>query len=288
MRFCILTHNPSSHFVGRVADSLDRSGHGVSAIRFEDVRLTVQNGNASVEHGPSNIAGTFDACLARPIGERKLATFMFCMNVLSTICGSGTPVVNAPSAYVASASKLGQYALLSEGRVPVPYTVSSLDSAGLLASFPSGMVMIEKPICGSRGVGVRRLQTGHRGIKASRGVVLYQEDLSGRDYDIRAFTVGYKVVAAMKRVSPSLRTNISRGGRPEPIDLDGELVSLAERASRLIGAEVAGVDIILGKDGRPYVLEVNSQPDFIGLETVSKVDIASAISDYMVKLAVRG
>jgi len=254
---------------------------------FAHLTLSVKDGLARVGWGDefADIASSFDACLARPLRRRDLPTLLYSLNVLSALSKRGLPVINTPSAYTVAASKLGQYLALSEFGLPVPDTMSSLDAARMLSSVKNGTCLVEKPICGSRGLGVKRIHVGDERYDPPGHVSLYQQDLSGMSFDIRVFTVGYEAVAAMKRVSSSLATNVSRGGRPEPIDLGEELVDLAERASRATGAEVAGTDIVIDSGGKPYILEVNAQPDFIGLETVADADIPSEISEYAVRKA---
>jgi glutathione synthase/RimK-type ligase-like ATP-grasp enzyme len=143
-------------------------------------------------------------------------------------------------------------------------------------------------ICGSRGLGVRRVHVGDEHHSPPESVSLYQRDLSCTSFDIRVFTVGYRTVAAMKHVSSSLAANVSREGKPERLDLSERLADLAERASRATGAEIAGTDMVIDRKGEPYVLEVNAQPDFIGLETVTDADIPSEISEYVVRRAEEG
>jgi len=277
----------ASHFANRTIRSLERLGQTAEIMNFTDVRFSVREGATKIRlnDGGADVARAFDACLARPLGRKELSTFMFSINVLSALSQGGLPVVNDPSAYLLASSKLSQYLALTLHGLPVPYTESSLDAAGVLKSVSSGTRLVEKPICGSRGIGVRRVSSGPGPLRAQKAVVLYQQDLTRGNTDIRAFTVGHKVVAAMRRVSSSLAANISRGGKPEQVELDDELIRLAEAASRATGAEIAGVDLMLDRDGKPYVLEVNAQPDFIGLERVAEVDVALAISEYVVKRA---
>ena len=271
----------------RVAESFREHDQEVRVMDFARLTFSIKDGAIRVGCGDEfpDIVDSFDACLARPLKRRDLPTLLFSLNALSALSKGGLPVINDPMAYVVAASKLGQYLELSRAGLPLPDTVSSLDAGRLLGSVQRGTYLVEKPICGSRGKGVRRVHAGDERHNPPETVSLYQQDLSGMSFDIRVFTVGYKVVAGMKRVSSSLTTNVSRGGKPERIALDKELADLAERASKATGAEVAGTDIVIDRGGRPYILEVNAQPDFIGLETVTDADIASEISEYAVKRA---
>ena len=103
--------------------------------------------------------------------------------------------------------------------------------------------------------------------------------------DIRVFTVGYKVIGAMKRTPKEgdFRSNISQGGSGEEYDIYKypELIEIAERMSEVTQTEIAGVDIIINKEtGKPYILEINPGPQFEGLEKYTDVNAAEKIIAY--------
>ena len=105
------------------------------------------------------------------------------------------------------------------------------------------------------------------------------------DGDIRVFTVGYKAIGAMERTPPrgDFRSNISQGGRGAEFDLNNnfEIKELAEKASKLIKTEIAGVDIMIHKETKkPYILEINPGPQFMGLEKYTKTNVALEIIKY--------
>ncbi len=107
--------------------------------------------------------------------------------------------------------------------------------------------------------------------------------------DIRAFVVGGKVVAAMRRTGKKgdFRSNLHRGGRADPIDLTDKEHDVAVRAADALGLNVAGVDM-LRSDRGPVVVEVNASPGLKGIETASGVDIAGAIIGFLEATARHG
>ena len=120
-------------------------------------------------------------------------------------------------------------------------------------------------------------------LQSTRQNVLVQKfiaECKGRD--IRAFVVGDRVVAAMRRLAQGqeFRSNVHRGAITEPVELDDEYRETAIRAAQIMGLRVAGVDILEGQDG-PQVMEVNSSPGLEGIEGATKLDIAGAIVDYI-------
>lgn len=103
--------------------------------------------------------------------------------------------------------------------------------------------------------------------------------------DIRIFTVGFKAIAAMRRIPPKddFRSNISRGATAEPFDLKAnpEIKSLGEKVAKINSTQIAGVDVMIHKETKvPYVLEINRSPQFRGLEKYTKVNVAGEIIKY--------
>jgi ribosomal protein S6--L-glutamate ligase/tetrahydromethanopterin:alpha-L-glutamate ligase len=143
-----------------------------------------------------------------------------------------------------------------------------------------------KPLFGSRGVGSKRIFDAEvaarifSSVRFHHGVLYLQEFVPHGDSDIRAFVVGERVVAAMRRVGDSWKTNVSQGARPVAIQLGEELEALAVRAAGVIGCKVAGVDILESEKG-PLIIELNSQPGWRGLQSITQVNIADCIVDYV-------
>ena len=108
--------------------------------------------------------------------------------------------------------------------------------------------------------------------------------------DIRVFIVGYKAIGAMKRTPKGgdFRSNISQGGHGEVFDLNSnpKIKEIAEKLAKLIRAEIAGVDIMLDANtGKPYVLEINHGPQFLGIESLAGINVAEKIIEYFEKVA---
>jgi len=143
-----------------------------------------------------------------------------------------------------------------------------------------------KPLFGSRGVGATRITDPDvaarvfRTISFHHGVLYLQEFIPHGGSDIRAFVIGDRVVAAMRRIAENWKTNVSLGAKPVPLNLPAELESLAVKAAKVIGCKVTGVDIVEGPEG-PLVIELNSQPGWRGLQSVTKTCIADEIITYI-------
>ena len=115
-------------------------------------------------------------------------------------------------------------------------------------------------------------------VAAQQNALIQQFVHESRGRDIRAFVVGDRVVAAMRRIADGdeFRSNIHRGGRAEKVVLDAEYERTALHAAQILGLRVAGVDMLEGRDG-PLVTEVNSLARPRGIELATSVDVAGAI-----------
>jgi RimK family alpha-L-glutamate ligase len=209
------------------------------------------------------------------------------MDLLYRLERLGFYVVNPPEAIEHCVDKYDLLAILEDNGVPVPKTAVTEDPDEALKAFHElGGDVVVKPIFGSRGIGSTRLTdpevayTVFRAITFYHGVIYLQEFVPHGCSDIRAFVVGSQVVASMRRVANSWKTNYSQGARPEPIKLDGQMEELAVKSAELIKCKIAGVDILESPRG-PLVVEVNSQPGWRGLQSVTRVNIADAIVDFV-------
>jgi ribosomal protein S6--L-glutamate ligase len=94
--------------------------------------------------------------------------------------------------------------------------------------------------------------------------------------------VGNEIVASMMRTAPNgeFRANIHRGGVGTIVKLPSTYARTALQAARVLGLDIAGIDIIASRRG-PLILEANSSPGFEGLERATHINLASAIIDHM-------
>ncbi len=234
-----------------------------------------------------NAAEELSALIVRPIGRGSLGEIIFRMDFLHNLEAQGVLVVNSAQTIERCVDKFYALTFLEKNGVPVPRTVvtESLEEA-LKAFHELGGDVVLKPLFGSRGVGSTRIFDEDiaarifRSIKLHRGVFYLQEFIDHGESDIRAFVVNDCVVAAMRRVGKSWKTNVSQGARPVPIQLNEKLQSLAVEAARGVGSKVAGVDILESKKG-PVIVEINSQPGWRGLQSVSRVKVSDCIVDYV-------
>lgn len=116
---------------------------------------------------------------------------------------------------------------------------------------------------------------GHKPLLFQKYIV------ESRGKDIRVNVVGDRAVCAILRENPEdFRSNISGGGRATGMEIEKDVERLAVAACKAVGADFAGVDILLGKDG-PLVCEVNSNPHFESTLTATGVDLSEYVVAYI-------
>jgi ribosomal protein S6--L-glutamate ligase len=203
--------------------------------------------------------------------------------------------LNESVAISRSRDKLRSLQLLSRKGIGMPVTgfAHSPDDIQDVIKMVGGAPLVIKLLEGTQGIGVVLAETkkaaesvieAFMGLKANIMVQEYIKEAGGAD--IRCFVIGEKVVAAMKRQAKEgeFRSNLHRGGHAEIIKITPEERSTAVRAAKIMGLNVAGVDILRSNHG-PVVMEVNSSPGLEGIETATNKDVADMIIAFIEKNA---
>jgi RimK family alpha-L-glutamate ligase len=285
LRFGLLTRDERGWCSMQLLDAMKRLGVGSIIFRFPDMVARVGCRPAASLDGEDLLG--LDALIIRPIGRGSLEEIIFRMDLLYRLERLGLLVVNPPKSIERAVDKYFALALLEEAGLPVPRTIVTESSTRALNAFQElGGDVVIKPIFGSRGIGSTRVsdydvaERIFRALSFHHEVIYIQEYIEHGFSDIRAFVLGDRVLASMRRVADRWKTNVSQGARPEPIRLDEGLEELAVRASKAVGCMIAGVDILEGRDG-PRIVEVNSQPGWMGLQQVTETRIADEIIRYI-------
>jgi len=234
-----------------------------------------------------NVLEELDALVIRPIGRGSLEELVFRMDMLYRLERQGFLIINPVEAIEHCVDKYDILAILEDNGLSVPQTVATESVSEALRAFAElGGDVVVKPLFGSRGIGATRIvdseiaSTVFKAITFHHGVIYIQEFVPHGYSDIRAFVIDNHVIAAMRRVSESWKTNFSQGAKPIPIELTPELEELAVKSTKVIGCKIAGVDILEGPKG-PVIVDVNSQPGWKGLQMVTKVNVADEIVNFI-------
>jgi len=228
----------------------------------------------------------FDLLLVRWVPKGSAEQLVFRMDVLHRLENLGVRVVNPPSAIERCADKFYTNSLLEDAGLPVPPTVVTERREEARKAFERYGEVVVKPLFGSLGAGMLRVKEedlAHRlfsVLEYGRCVYYVQKFIPHGNWDLRMLVIGERVLG-MRRVGEDWKTNVSRGARPEAWEPDEESREMALRAVRVLGCEYAGVDLLVGEDGRKYVVEVNAIPGWKGLQSVRRENVASLLLDYL-------
>jgi ribosomal protein S6--L-glutamate ligase len=290
MKIGIVTRTPG-YTVRRLREEAKARGHQVKTIKYPECYVEIQQDKPSVRYRGNDLTD-FDAIIPRILPG--MTSYGAAIVRQFEMMGVYTPAKSI--AISRSRDKLRSIQLLSKAGVGIPKTIFSRETSDVDDLLNHvGTPVIIKLASGTQGNGVVLAETR----KVARSVIqafyvndtafLIQEFIEeSAGTDIRAFVVGNKVVASMKRQSldDDFRSNIHQGGNGVAVKLTDEEKRTALRAARAMGLAVCGVDLMRSSRG-PLVLEVNSAPGLEGIESVTGRNVAGKIIEYIEQNAKR-
>ena len=290
MKIAILSRNKKLYSTRRLIEACQQRGHEPIVLDVLRCYMDIESSKPDVHYKGEEVPDV-DAVIPR-IGAS--VTF-YGTAVLRQFEMMGAFPLNESVAIVRSRDKLRSLQLLSRKGVGLPKTgyASDPDDIGDLIKMVGGAPLVIKLLEGTQGIGVVLAETrkaaesvleAFMGLKANIMVQEYIKEAGGAD--IRCLIVGEKVVAAMKRQAPQgeFRSNLHRGGSASIVKITPRERETAVKAARIMGLNVAGVDI-LRSDRGPLVMEVNSSPGLEGIEKATGKDIANLIVEFIEKEA---
>lgn len=235
-----------------------------------------------------------DAAFVRSVSTGSLEQITKRLGILHALRDSGIMVWNDARAIERCVDKSTATFLFQKAGLPVPPTrVVEEREAAVNHMRAVAASLVVKPMFGSQGNGVMRAHTPDElpPPEAVGHVYYMQEYLRRKDetrfVDWRVFVCQGRVLAAMARVGKTWITNVHQGAEPIGHTPDRDMEHLALEATRAVGASYAGVDLISDRDGRLMVLEINSNPAWKGLQSVTDVDIAGVLATDFLTAAVK-
>ena len=286
MKIAVLSTNPDLYSTRRLVEAIKQKGHQAVVIDHVKCFVMIEGGKPTVIYKGKPIKG-IDAIIPRigtsvnAFGCAVVRQFEL-MKVFTTV---------KSQAILRSRDKLRSMQVLAKSGVDIPKTVFAKNPALVteLIHMVGGPPVVIKLLEGTQGVGVVLAET----TKAAKSTIeafyglranfLIQEFIAeSKGADIRAFVIGNKVVAAMKRQGHEgdFRSNLHRGGEGFAVELSPEEERTAIAAAKALGVRIAGVDLLQSERG-PLVMEVNSSPGLKGIEEISGIDVASLIVAYI-------
>ncbi len=233
----------------------------------------------------------FDCLLVRTMPPGSLEQVVFRMDALARLEAAGMLVVNPPKAIEVAVDKYLASAKLAAAGLRIPRTAVCQTPDDAMAAFAElGGDVVVKPLFGSEGRGITRLNDEALALRAFtllaelRAVIYLQEFVEHEGFDYRVLLIGERALAMRRRNPLDWRTNVARGAKAEPCELTDELRELAIRAAAAVEAPLAGVDLLPGRDGQLYAIEVNAVPGWRALAKALDVDVAAMVLEYLDRL----
>jgi len=293
MKIVVLSTNGRLYSTRRLMEAGKERGHEMLLLNHKRCYMNIASHRPSVHYKGEAVEGV-DAVIPR-IGA---SVSFYGTAVVRQFEMMGVYSLNESIAISRSRDKLRALQLLARRGIGLPVTgfANSPDDTEDLLSFVGGAPVVIKLLEGTQGVGVVLGETKKAAtsvIEAFRGLnanFMVQEFIKeAGNSDIRCLVVGGKVVASMKRTGKEgdFRSNLHRGGSAALVRITPEERSTAVRSAKIMGLNVAGVDLLRSNHG-PVVMEVNSSPGLEGIETATEKDVAGSIIQFLEKNAKHG
>lgn len=285
-RIAIFTDDPGWHGK-QLRLAFAARGYRVDYVSLTDCRIQLEEGFLPI-YIPGFTQSLPDAVFVRGVPGGSLEEVVLYLDILHSLKILGVPVYNDGHAIERSVDKGMTSFLLQLHKVPTPATwvLRDRQQALIIAEqqLKLGHKLISKPIFGSQGEGIRRIEkiSDLFWLSHSHGVYYLQRfvQCAGEGYsDWRVFVVQGKVVATMRRRGIHWLNNVARGATCEAMKNNPQISSVAINACSALQMDYAGVDIICTEAGDYQVIEVNSIPAWKGLESVCKVHVAELLVD---------
>lgn len=286
MKIAILSRKATLYSTRRLVEAAQARGHEVKVINPLRCYMNINSTSPTIHYKGESLSD-FDAVIPR-IGA---SISFYGTSVVRQFEMKGVFTVNESVAITRARDKLRSLQLLSRKGVGLPITgfANSPDDIDDLIHMVGGAPLVIKLLEGTQGLGVVLAETPTAAKSVIEAFFNLDANIMVQEYikeaqgaDIRCFVVNKKVVAAMKRQGPSgeFRSNLHRGGSAKLIKITPEERKTAVRAAKIMGLNVAGVDILRSARG-PLVMEVNSTPGLEGIEKATNKDIAGMIIKFI-------
>ncbi|MCC6808002.1 MAG: RimK family alpha-L-glutamate ligase [Deltaproteobacteria bacterium] len=286
----ILSLGPKLYTTRRLVEAGRKLSHKVRIINTLACDLYVERGKPTIAYRGKPLKVP-DVILPR-IGA---SITQYGLTVVNQFDMMDVPVVNNSVPIARARDKLRSLQLLARFDLDVPKTLITRrgDDLDSCVERLGGYPVIMKILQGTQGVGVMIAQSRTEAASVldamwelGQDIMLQEFIRESKGKDVRALVVGDQVVAAMSRVAQrgEFRSNIHRGAKGKALKLDAAYTEAAIKAARVMGLEIAGVDLLLGKHG-PKLMEVNSSPGLEGLEAATGRDIATDMMAHVVAFA---
>lgn len=296
MKIGVLSRNPKLYSTNRLIEAARIRGHDVRAIDVLRCYMNITSSNPTVFY--KSRSGREELKLDAVIPRIGASVTTYGTAVLRQFEVGNVYSVNESVAISRSRDKLRAHQLLARKGIGMPITAyaARAEATEDLIEFVGGAPLIVKVLSSTQGKGVLMAQTDKAAESLINAFRDLQTDFLVQEFikeaageDIRCFVIGDKVIAAMQRKAKEgeFRSNLHMGGTAKVVKLTPQERTLAIKAAKTMGLDLAGVDIVRSHHG-PLVLEVNSSPGLEGIEKATGKDVAGAIIEHIEKDSKKG
>lgn len=283
LKIALLASNEELYSNQRLLEAGEERGHEMIFLNVKQCYMKLDATEPEAHYRGGRLLNDIDAVITR---IRPSVTF-YGTALARQFESMGVFTINSSSAISQSRDKLFSLQLMLKSGINIPTTGfanSPMDTNDLI-TMVGGAPLIVKLLEGTQGKGVVLAETKKaaesviNAFKSLRANLLVQKFIKEADgKDLRCFVIDGKVVASIERTAApgEFRANIHLGGSASIVKITREERALAVKAAKVLGLQVAGVDIIRSQLG-PLLLEVNSSPGLEGIETATGKDIAGMI-----------
>jgi len=281
MKITILSRSGSISSTRRLVETARLRGHRARVLNPVKVEMYLDGASAKMFYKRKRLSGS-DVVIPRI--AQSVSTYG--LAVLNQFALAGVPLLNSPRAIAQARNKMRSLQLLSSAGIDIPATVMAREAADLRAmvDLVGGVPVLIKLLQGQERHGVmvcETLQSLEAALEAVLGLghnLIVQEYVRSSGQDIRVLVVGNQAVAAVRRRAAvgKLSKTLIRGARLEKIELTEPQCAIAIQAARLMGLEIAAIDLLDVKDA-PKVFEVNSSPALTQMEEATGIDLATIV-----------
>jgi ribosomal protein S6--L-glutamate ligase len=289
LKILVLYGSKPSKNSAELIEEAEKMGHEVYAGPTEDMSSRISNDGSQFWLGREEVSDT-DLCLLRSFGPGSTEQSTRRISLLEHMEVAGIKVINSTYPFRRCRDKYATQYMLHKAGIPIPSTYTTESLARAYEKTGEMGDVIYKPILSSMGRGSMMFTDPDLAYNAYRLLdrlhhpLILQKFVKTPGRDIRVFVMGDKVVGAVYKYLPEgqWKSNVAQGGKMVEEEMSDEIIDLAFKATRAMGLDYAGVDLLESPEG-PIVLEVNASPGWQGLKRATGREVADIIVQYGLK-----
>lgn len=283
-KICLFTSDVQYYSTRRFVEEAKKIPVELSIKTYEELYIDLNNETSYVYAGTESLDNYSHFIFRNSKGMRDIrktvAGFLKDKTILNKEILSATDI----------STKLYKTMLLGQANLPIVGSITATSDENFkklaLETLRKYGKIIIKPTDGTHGKGISLITSEAEfdaWKKESRDYII-QEYIES-DSDVRILVLGDTVLGGMKRIKKAgeFRANVSQGAHTEIFEVSAELQKIAIAATKCLKLDFAGVDIIFDRNNTPFILEVNSAPQFEGFEKATSVNVAGTILKFLLR-----